>query len=92
MPGLTMNGEPCSGSRLVVTGATGLLGWALVHEALGRYQIWGLARHPEAAPLPCRTQAVDLVDETSVAKILEAIAPDVVICFARLPATPAVSF
>lgn len=84
MPDLTINGEPCSGLRLVVTGATGLLGWALVREALGRYQLWGLARHPEAAPLPCQTQAVDLVDEASVARILETIVPDVVIHLAAL--------
>ena len=76
--------ESCAGGRLAVVGATGLLGWALVHEALARYQVWGLARHPELVAGSCQTEAVDVLDGGSLDRLLERIAPDVVIHCAAL--------
>lgn len=70
--------------RLLVTGATGLLGWALVQEALGRYRTWGLARHVGTVSLPCQTQSVDLVDGPATAKAIGDIKPQVVIHAAAL--------
>ncbi len=70
--------------RLLVTGVTGLLGSALMREALSSYDVWGWARRPHATPLPCRFEAVDLLDEAAARRAAEAARPDVVIHAAAL--------
>ncbi|MBM4441957.1 MAG: SDR family oxidoreductase [Candidatus Rokubacteria bacterium] len=65
--------------RLLVTGATGLLGSALVRAAASRYEVHGLARHPEAAPIACATHAADLTAADAVARVVADIEPDVVV-------------
>jgi dTDP-4-dehydrorhamnose reductase len=75
-----VNGKP----RLLITGVTGLLGSALVREGLAGHQVWGWARRPAAAPVPCRVEAVDLLDEAAVSRAVEALSPDIVIHSAAL--------
>jgi len=70
--------------RLLVTGVTGLLGSALVREGVSQYEIFGLARRPDAIPLPCPVIAVDLVDEGEVFRAIEVTRPDIVIHTAAL--------
>lgn len=70
--------------RLLVTGVTGLLGSALMREALSSYDVWGWARRPHATPLSCRFEAVDLLDEAAARRAAEAARPDVVIHAAAL--------
>ena len=65
--------------RLLVTGATGLLGRAIVQEAAGRYDVWGWARGPRRGALPCELQRVDLTDGAGVARAMQEIAPAMVI-------------
>lgn len=69
--------------RLLISGVTGLLGTALVREGAA-YEVWGIGRRPQGAPASCFTKAVDLVDETAVAKAIEVIHPDIVIHTAAL--------
>lgn len=70
--------------RLLVTGATGLLGSALVREASAAYDVYGLARRPSLVELPCHPVAVDLVDASAVRHAVDEIVPDVVIHAAAL--------
>ena len=70
--------------RLLVTGATGLLGAAVVREAGRAYEVYGLARRPTVVPLPCRPVAVDLADVDATRDAIDRIAPDVVIHTAAL--------
>jgi len=65
--------------RLLITGVTGLLGHVLADEAQGHYEVWGLARHPDAVTLPCKTLAVDLLDELAVIRALKTVRPEIVI-------------
>jgi dTDP-4-dehydrorhamnose reductase len=65
--------------QLLITGATGLLGCVLAQEAVGHYETWGIARHPDPVDLPCSMEALDLVDGPATAERVQAIAPDVVI-------------
>ncbi len=71
-----MNSRPL---KLLITGATGLLGHALVQEACKRYAVTGLARHPGSTLNPCPMEAADLQDADKLRSIVRKIAPDIVI-------------
>lgn len=71
-----MNSLP---KKLLLTGATGLLGYALLRETHGRYAVTGLARHPESITTPCPMEAADLQDADKLQSIVQKIAPDIVI-------------
>ncbi len=65
--------------KLLITGVTGLLGNTLAANAMERYEIHGVARHPEKTQLACATHAIDLLDERRVAALMEQLNPQVVV-------------
>lgn len=68
--------------RLLVTGASGLLGLNLALQAAGRYEVWGVMRNERLAPggaQPFRPLYADLTRPGQVEKLLEEAQPDVVV-------------
>ncbi len=65
--------------KLLVTGATGLLGNALIQASIERYTVTGLARHPEPASAPCEIHPVDLLDQEVLSRVIRTTEPDLVI-------------
>lgn len=82
MPGV--NGHAKVKPQLLVTGATGLLGSAILREASAGYEVRGWARRPLGAALSGRLEAVDLLNEAAVQGAAEDASPDVVIHAAAL--------
>ncbi len=65
--------------RILITGVTGLLGAAFVRESLENFEVFGLARRPDAATVEENLIPVDLRNEAAVAGAMETVRPDVVI-------------
>ena len=65
--------------KLLVTGATGLLGGAIVREASARYEVRGWARRPQRGAVPAPMSTVDVTDGAAVKRAMESWNPDVVI-------------
>ncbi len=70
--------------RLLVTGATGLLGTAILQEAALDYTVIGLSRHPEAASTLCLVEAADLTNPAELTHAVEKHAPKIIIHTAAL--------
>lgn len=68
--------------RILVTGATGLLGWEVAKALDGQHEVVGWARGTKPCPVPL--QSVDLTDESLVYKNLIKLRPQVVINCAAL--------
>ena len=70
--------------KLLVTGASGFLGWHVCNAAAATWRVYGTVwRHP--IDMPCgQTVRVDLTRETDTRKMFEAIRPDAVIHTAAL--------
>jgi dTDP-4-dehydrorhamnose reductase len=65
--------------KLLVTGASGFLGWNLCQTARADWEVHGTyTRHPIEIP-DIRLQAIDLTDLDAVTRQISAIAPDAVI-------------
>ncbi len=69
--------------RLLVTGASGLLGLSLSLEASAHYTVIGVARTPLQG-VPFEAHALDLLQENIAAKLLQAFRPDAIIHCAAL--------
>ncbi len=66
--------------RLLVTGASGFLGWNVCRQIEASWLVWGVAhRHPDALPAGVRAVAADLTDFSAFAKTLDAVRPDVIL-------------
>lgn len=65
--------------KILVTGATGLLGSSLMKRAAAQQSIWGIARHTQGISSPGTLQAVDLLDRQKLESTIESIQPDLVI-------------
>lgn len=63
-------------TRLLITGATGLLGSSLAREAGRAYQVFGLSRRPAAASLIWKHVVVDLTDSDATWRCLDELRPD----------------
>ncbi len=70
--------------RLLVTGASGLLGLPLACQAAGRHTVVGTVHAHPLAGVPFDTQVVDLTSRDEVDRLLEAVAPDAIIHTAAL--------
>ena len=70
--------------RLLITGASGFLGWHLCRQACKNWQIFGtFLTHPiEISGVSC--QAIDLTDKAAVQQYLQELQPDAVIHTAAL--------
>lgn len=67
-------------SRLLLTGASGFLGWNVARQTEASWSVWGVAhRHVEALPAGVRAVAADLTDFSAFAKTLDAVQPDVIL-------------
>ena len=73
-------------TRLLITGASGLLGLNFAMQAAGdsRYIVTGVVNHNELAGVPFRVVQADLGRPQAVAELLERTRPDVVIHCAAL--------
>ena len=73
-------------TRLLITGASGLLGLNFAMQAAGdsRYVVTGVVNHNELAGVPFRVVQADLGRPQAVAELLERTRPDVVIHCAAL--------
>jgi len=73
-------------TRLLITGASGLLGLNFAMQAAGdsRYVVTGVVNHNELAGVPFRVVQADLARPQAVAELLERTHPDVVIHCAAL--------
>lgn len=65
--------------KLLVTGASGLLGGNLAWRASGQYQVFGVSRSASLPHVPWRHVRCDLADKTSTHRCLGLIAPDVIV-------------
>ncbi|MBI5394313.1 MAG: SDR family oxidoreductase [Verrucomicrobia bacterium] len=65
--------------RILITGASGLVGSHLMRRAAGRFDALGLFRSSEPRDLPGRFVPCDLTDEAAVTVQLAAFRPDIVI-------------
>ena len=82
---------------LLVTGASGFLGWHLCHQATLDWNVIGVCRSTSTSIRNVDVQTVDLTKSVQVAALLDSIKPDAVIHAAALAnpntceQTPAVS-
>lgn len=66
--------------KLLITGASGFLGWTVCRSASGSWRVYGLANtHPEALPAGIDAVRADLTSPTDRRRLLETIRPDAVI-------------
>jgi len=70
---------PCPAKRLLVTGASGFLGWNLCRLAATRWQTHGTFQQHPVDIAGVVTHAVDLTDDRALAALVEKIAPHAVI-------------
>ena len=70
--------------RLLVTGASGLLGLNFAVQAAGRYAVTGVVHHNELAGVPFEAIQVDLAQPHAAADLLERTRPEVVVHCAAL--------
>jgi len=79
-----------SGRRLLVTGASGFLGWNVCAEAVSRYEVTGTVReHDVALPVGTVSVRVDLAVPDQVEALLDRVRPDLLIHCAALAAAAA---
>jgi dTDP-4-dehydrorhamnose reductase len=72
------------GKKLLVTGASGLLGLNLGFQLAGRYQITGLTHSQELRGAPFDVVQADLSKPGAFARVLEQVRPDLVVHAAAL--------
>jgi len=65
--------------RLLVTGASGFLGWHVCRLAVGDWEVFGTANAHWIDPHPARLLHVDLTDERAVRELFASVRPDAVI-------------
>ena len=69
--------------KLLITGASGFLGWNLCHVARAEWEVSGIYdRHPLSIP-DVRLERVDLTNAELVTGAIDRIAPDAIIHTAR---------
>ena len=79
-----MNGSAGRGKKLLVTGASGLLGLNLGFQLAGRYQITGITHSHALRGAPFDVIQADLGKAGTFGKILERVRPDLVVHAAAL--------
>lgn len=79
-----MNRAFSAGKRLLVTGASGLLGLNLGFQAAGRYALAGITHSHRLQGAPFEVIEADLAQPGAFARILESFRPDAVIHAAAL--------
>jgi dTDP-4-dehydrorhamnose reductase len=65
--------------RLLVTGASGFLGWHVCGLAAGDWEVFGTANTHPVDPHPARLLHVDLTDDSAVRELFASVRPDAVI-------------
>lgn len=65
--------------KLLVTGASGFLGWNVLHQTRGLYHVTGLYHSQPVNVSGVATVQVDLCDEAQVLSIMASVKPDLVI-------------
>ncbi len=66
-------------ARLLITGATGLLGSNLIRQTAGSYEVIGWSRSCTAIPSGCAMDRVDLANAEITARCLDERRPDVIV-------------
>lgn len=66
-------------TRLLITGATGLLGSSLAREAARAYQVFGLSRERAAFSSSWKHVPVDLTDGGATRRCLDEVRPDLIL-------------
>lgn len=79
-----MNGTRGAGKKLLVTGASGLLGLNLGFQLAGRYRITGITHSHNLRGAPFEVIAADLGQPGAFERILEQVRPDLVVHAAAL--------
>jgi dTDP-4-dehydrorhamnose reductase len=74
--------------RIFITGGSGFLGWHVIHELAGKYELWSAAH---TSPLPDISKInhvqIDFKNTDSLKGVIKKIAPEVVIHMAALSNT-----
>ncbi len=70
--------------KLLVTGASGLVGACVARQAAGRFDTLGVFQTYRPPRFPCRLEPLDLTDASVVRAMLEAFCPDIIIHCAAL--------
>lgn len=74
--------------RLLVTGASGFLGWNVAQQSAEGWDVWGVAhRHVEALPGGVHPLVADLTDFPAFAKMLDDVRPEVILHLAAFSNT-----
>ncbi|HLW81501.1 MAG TPA: SDR family oxidoreductase [Candidatus Acidoferrales bacterium] len=65
-------------AKLLITGATGLLGRYLAKESRRKYEVFGISRKALPWEPSCNHECVDLTDENRTVRYLKNVRPDVI--------------